>query len=158
MPSMRSRPSPSRSRTARHVSSQASAQWELERARIQALVGFLESRRALYFPGARLNEGDVRISLRKIVDECTWCLEQIDAQSESALHLQEITNACRYFIDRSKFSCAAEFYMTLGALRLIIADLIAKLSAAYDVSEWPAAGLMLAHSPRKESAVGAGCA
>jgi hypothetical protein len=96
---------------------------------VEELVAFLKARRALYLPGHRLRERDVGISVRKITDECAGCLKQLEMQSANAKHIQEIANACRHFVGRGEFSSSAEFFMALGALRLVIADVIAKLSA-----------------------------
>ena len=138
---MRARPPQGWPRTAKRRSPPTVAgkydrcsQWELESANVQALLAFLEERRALYAPGARLQQGDVRISVQKIADECAWCLKQLEGQSPGAMLIQEIASACRYFVDQSKFASNAEFYMTVGALRLIIAAAIVKLSMAYNVS------------------------
>jgi hypothetical protein len=107
-------------------------QQELGRACVQAFLAFLEKRRTLYAPGDLLNEDDTRISAQKIVHECALCLDRLDG-SPGAMLVQVIANACRSFVEQS-FSSSAEFYITVGALRLIVADAIAKLSVAYSVS------------------------
>jgi hypothetical protein len=105
-----------------------------QRLCVQAFLVFLEERRALYAPGARLKEDDTIISVQKIVEECEWCLARLEEQSRAAVFIRDIATVCRSFAAQSAFPSSAEFYMTLGALRLFFADMIAKLSLAYDVS------------------------
>jgi hypothetical protein len=106
----------------------------------------LEERRALYAPGARLKEDDTIISVQKIVEECEWCLARLEEQSRAAVLIRDIATVCRSFAAHSTFPSSAEFYMALGALRLFFADMIAKLSLAYDVSgALPAISIMPRH-------------
>jgi hypothetical protein len=117
-----------------------------ERLCVQAFLIFLEERRVLYAPGIRLKEADTLVSVQKIADECEWCLAKLEDGSQAAALINNIASVCRSFAAHSTFPSSAEFYMTLGALRLFFADVIAKLSLAYDVSgALPAISIMPSH-------------
>ena len=114
-----------------------------ERVCVQAFLLFLEERRALNALGARLRGGDVTISVQKIADESEWYLGQLEDQSPGAVYIRNIANACRYFVSQNAATTGADLYIMLGALRLFIGEMIAKLSLAYDVSGGlPAVGMM----------------
>jgi hypothetical protein len=128
-----------------------------QRLCVQTFLIFLEERRVLYAPGTRLKETDTLVSVKKIADECEWCLAQLEDDSQAAMLIGNTANVCCSFASQSTFPSRAEFYMTLGALRLFFADMIARLSLAYDVKgTLPAISIMPARNQDRVAAKLAG--
>jgi hypothetical protein len=105
----------------------------VERLWVEAFLVFLRDRRALHAPGQLLRQFDTSISVRKIISECEAYANTFDEAAGGAIPINKIARACSYFLELGEFENDAEFYLALGALRAILAEPIATLSAMYRV-------------------------
>jgi hypothetical protein len=60
-------------------------------------------------------------------------LAELSEKSPGTKSIRKIYIACRQFVDSIEFLSGAEFYIAVGALRIIVAEQIATLSAVYMV-------------------------
>jgi hypothetical protein len=106
-----------------------------ERDLVEAFVASIQERRALCAPAERLTESDTKISVAKIYRECSAYLSAFPEEAHAVGPIGKIDEACRRFVRSEATRSFAEFYMTLGALRAVIVEQIASLSAAYMVGD-----------------------
>jgi hypothetical protein len=67
------------------------------------------------------------------MSECEAYADTFDEAAAAAIPVDKIASACSYFLELGEFERPAEFYLAVGALRAILAEPIATLSAMYRV-------------------------
>src|SRR5215212_10526332 len=88
-----------------------------ERDRVTRLLMYLHARRALSMPPSNLDDMSARISARKIVHECSVCIEGVDDNSLMIEPILRIIAACDDFAKSPPAPMDVDFYVALGAMR-----------------------------------------